>query len=132
MVQFLYTSTQVMAQAQDPGFDLRPTTVIIGQANETVTPPSDNNNDYGPLILDVGQHVKISRQNAGLGSTLILIGLIQVFFGFKFIRLTLFLTGFISWGKQPQYIKELATSLDWNNVFEQIGSTSEKWIHKDV
>ncbi|KAF9376889.1 hypothetical protein CPB97_010534 [Podila verticillata] len=105
MVQLLYTSTRVMAQAQDPGFDLLwPTTVIIGQANETVAPPSDNSNDYGPLILDVGQHVKVSRQNAGLGSTLILIGLIQVFFGFKFIRLTLFLTGFISWAVVATFI----------------------------
>lgn len=100
MVQFLYTSTQVMAQAQAPGLDeLLPTTVMIGQANETVIPLNDVSDDYGPLILDVGQHVKISRQNAGLGTTLILIGLVQVFFGFKFIRLTLFLTGFISWGK---------------------------------
>lgn len=105
IIQLLYTSTHVMAQAQDSGFDLlRPTTVIIGQANETATPPSDDNNDYGPLILDVGQHVKISRQNAGLGSTLILIGLIQVFFGFKFIRLTLFLTGFISWAVLAVFI----------------------------
>ncbi|KAF9310498.1 hypothetical protein BG003_008463 [Podila horticola] len=105
MVQFLYTSTQVMAQAQAPGLDeLLPTTVMIGQANETVIPLNDVSDDYGPLILDVGQHVKISRQNAGLGTTLILIGLVQVFFGFKFIRLTLFLTGFISWAVIAMFI----------------------------
>ncbi|KAG0357154.1 hypothetical protein BG005_003863 [Podila minutissima] len=97
MVQFLYTSTLVMAQAQAPGAEeLFPTTVMIGQANETVI-PNDNSGDYGPLDLDVGQSVKISGQNAGLGTILILIGLVQVFFGFKFIRLTLILTGFISW-----------------------------------
>ncbi|KAF9305188.1 hypothetical protein BGZ74_011116 [Mortierella antarctica] len=97
MVQFLYTSTLVMAQAQAPGAEeFFPTTVMIGQANETVI-PNDNSGDYGPLDLDVGQSVKISSQNAGLGTILILIGLVQVFFGFKFIRLTLILTGFISW-----------------------------------
>ncbi|KAG0096806.1 hypothetical protein BGZ93_003949 [Podila epicladia] len=93
-----------MAQAQASGAEeLFPTTVMIGQANETVT-SNDISGDYGPLILDVGQRAKVSRQNAGLGTILILIGLIQVFFGFKFIRLTLILTGFISWAVIAMFI----------------------------
>lgn len=65
-------------------------------ANETVNPVND---DDGPLILDVGQRTVVSSQNAVLGTLLILMGLVQVFFGFKLIRLTLVLTGFVSWGK---------------------------------
>ncbi|KAG0248382.1 hypothetical protein BG011_000136 [Mortierella polycephala] len=49
------------------------------------------------LILDVGQRTVISSQNVVLGLFLIAMGLVQVFFGFKFIRLTLVLTGFVSW-----------------------------------
>ncbi|KAG0206166.1 hypothetical protein BGX28_002345 [Mortierella sp. GBA30] len=67
-------------------------------SNETVSPISEDN---GPLILDVGQRTVVSKQNAVLGTLLILMGLVQVFFGFKFIRVTLVLTGFISWGKFP-------------------------------
>ncbi|KAF9938771.1 hypothetical protein BGZ67_010463 [Mortierella alpina] len=63
-------------------------------ANETVGPVND---DDGPLILDVGQRTVVSSQNAVLGTLLILMGLVQVFFGFKLIRLTLVLTGFVSW-----------------------------------
>ncbi|KAF9575275.1 hypothetical protein EC968_003627 [Mortierella alpina] len=63
-------------------------------ANETVNPIND---DDGPLILDVGQRTVVSSQNAVLGTLLILMGLVQVFFGFKLIRLTLVLTGFVSW-----------------------------------
>ncbi|KAF9954770.1 hypothetical protein BGZ70_010456 [Mortierella alpina] len=63
-------------------------------ANETVNPVSDED---GPLILDVGQRTVVSSQNAVLGTILILIGLVQIFFGFKLIRLTLVLTGFVSW-----------------------------------
>ncbi|CAO3574322.1 unnamed protein product [Mortierella alpina] len=63
-------------------------------ANETVNPISDKD---GPLILDVGQRTVVSSQNAALGTILILIGVVQIFFGFKLIRLTLVLTGFISW-----------------------------------
>ncbi|KAG9064166.1 hypothetical protein KI688_003354 [Linnemannia hyalina] len=52
---------------------------------------------YGRLILDVGQKTVISTSNWVLGTILIIVGLVQVFYGFKFIRLTLVLTGFISW-----------------------------------
>ncbi|KAG0254849.1 hypothetical protein BG011_005496 [Mortierella polycephala] len=61
--------------------------------NRTVTPIGDNNS----VIQDVGQHVKLSTQNWALGVALILFGLLEVLFGFKFIRLTLFVTGFMSW-----------------------------------
>ncbi|KFH69706.1 hypothetical protein MVEG_04512 [Podila verticillata NRRL 6337] len=62
--------------------------------NSTLTPLI---NPSGDVILDVGQHVRITTQNIALGTTLIIVGLVQVFYGFKFIRLTLFITGFLAW-----------------------------------
>ncbi|KAI1315100.1 hypothetical protein EDD11_001290 [Mortierella claussenii] len=64
-------------------------------ANETAITPGTGGED-GPLILDVGQKTVVSSQNAVLGTLLIVLGLIQVFFGFRLIRLTLVLTGFLS------------------------------------
>jgi hypothetical protein len=56
-------------------------------------------NGDGTVILDVGQKTVVNSQNAALATILILLGLIQVFFGFRLIRITLVITGFISWGK---------------------------------
>ncbi|KAI8604062.1 hypothetical protein EDD21DRAFT_402356 [Dissophora ornata] len=39
----------------------------------------------------------VSSEDATLGTFMILFGLVLVFFGFKLIRVTLFLTGFLSW-----------------------------------
>jgi hypothetical protein len=61
--------------------------------------PVNNGGLDGPVLLDVGQHTAVNSKNAVLGTFLILLGLMQVFFGFKLIRITLFVTGFISWGK---------------------------------
>ncbi|KAG0241907.1 hypothetical protein B0O80DRAFT_462276 [Mortierella sp. GBAus27b] len=59
-------------------------------APTTVTPANGN------VILDVGQKTEISKQNWALGVILILVGLVLVFYGFKFIRLTLLVAGFLS------------------------------------
>lgn len=56
--------------------------------------PVDNN-----LDLDVGQKSAVSKQNWALGVILIIVGLVQVFYGFKFIRLTLLVVGFLTWSK---------------------------------
>jgi len=70
-----------------------------GTANNPSVGGNTMEDTYGRLILDVGQKTVIGTQNWVLGLILIAVGLVQVFYGFKFIRLTLILTGFISWGK---------------------------------
>ncbi|KAF8974062.1 hypothetical protein BGZ46_009826 [Entomortierella lignicola] len=52
--------------------------------------------DGSDVITSVGQHTLITTENWALGIVLILAGFIEVFFGFKFIRLTLLVTGFLS------------------------------------
>lgn len=63
--------------------------------NSTLTPIGDGEN----VILDVGQHVRVTSENWGLGIVLTVFGLVEVFYGFKLIRITLIFTGFLSWGK---------------------------------
>lgn len=79
------------------------TNTLVNEANASNTPSVGANatmeDTYGRLILDVGQKTVISTSNWVLGTILIIVGLVQVFYGFKFIRLTLILTGFMSWGK---------------------------------
>lgn len=79
------------------------TNTIVNEVNANSTPNVGTNttmeDTYGRLILDVGQKTVISTSNWVLGTILIIVGLVQVFYGFKFIRLTLVLTGFMSWGK---------------------------------
>lgn len=70
----------------------------------TTVTPADNG-----LDLDVGQKSRISKQNWALGVVLIIIGLVEVFYGFKFIRLTLLVAGFLSWGK---HLSVLASTFD--------------------
>ncbi|KAF9099763.1 hypothetical protein BGX23_012157 [Mortierella sp. AD031] len=69
---------------------------------------------YGRLILDVGQKTVISTRNWILGTLLIIVGLVQVFYGFKFIRLTLVLTGFVSWAVVATIIMVI---LRWDLVY---------------
>ncbi|KAF9143026.1 hypothetical protein BGX30_001543 [Mortierella sp. GBA39] len=77
------------------------TNTLLTEADASNTPSVGANSTmedtYGRLILDVGQRTVISTSNWVLGTILIIVGLVQVFYGFKFIRLTLVLTGFISW-----------------------------------
>ncbi|KAF9341644.1 hypothetical protein BGZ91_005324 [Linnemannia elongata] len=68
----------------------------------------------GNVPLDVGQKVKLSKLNWGLGVTLILFGLIEVFYGFKFIRLSLVVTGFLSWAIAAMIIM---VAIRWDLVF---------------
>ena len=79
------------------------TNTLLNEADASNTPSIGVNatmeETYGRLILDVGQKTVISTSNWVLGTILIIVGLVQVFYGFKFIRLTLILTGFMSWGK---------------------------------
>ena len=63
--------------------------------NSTVAPIAGDDN----VNLDVGQHVRVTSENWGLGVALIVFGLVEVFYGFKLIRITLIFTGFLSWGK---------------------------------
>ncbi|KAF9385271.1 hypothetical protein CPB97_004974 [Podila verticillata] len=79
--------------------------------NSTLTPLIDPNGD---VILDVGQHVRITSQNIALGTTLIIVGLVQVFYGFKFIRLTLFVTGFLAWAIAAMMIM---VAIRWDLVY---------------
>ncbi|KAG0057337.1 hypothetical protein BGZ83_011580 [Gryganskiella cystojenkinii] len=71
-------------------------------------------NDDGPVILDVGQKVVVRTQNVVLGVLFIVLGLVQVFYGFKFIRLTLFLMGFVSCAIIPILIM---TRLNWQLTY---------------
>ncbi|KAF9547152.1 hypothetical protein EC957_008832 [Mortierella hygrophila] len=77
------------------------TNTLLTEADASNTPSVGTNSTmedtYGRLILDVGQKTVIGTSNWVLGTILIIVGLVQVFYGFKFIRLTLVLTGFISW-----------------------------------
>ncbi|KAF9541356.1 hypothetical protein EC957_003134 [Mortierella hygrophila] len=68
----------------------------------------------GNVPLDVGQRVKLSKLNWGLGITLILFGLIEVFYGFKLIRLSLVVTGFLSWAIAAMIIM---VAIRWDLVF---------------
>ncbi|KAF9327488.1 hypothetical protein BG006_009222 [Podila minutissima] len=79
--------------------------------NSTLTPLDD---PKGEVILDVGQHARITTQNIALGTSLIIVGLVQVFFGFKFIRLTLFVTGFLSWAVSAMMIM---VAIRWDVVY---------------
>ncbi|KAK3807742.1 MAG: hypothetical protein J3Q66DRAFT_374480 [Benniella sp.] len=82
--------------------------------NGTVNPVNDGGLD-GPVLLDVGQHAAaINSKNAVLGTFLILLGLMQVFFGFKLIRITLFVTGFCSWAVAVMIIM---VSLRWDITY---------------
>ncbi|KAF9912348.1 hypothetical protein EC991_011040 [Linnemannia zychae] len=76
--------------------------------NSTLIPVGEN------VPLDVGQKVKLSKQNWGLGITLILFGLIEVFYGFKFIRLSLVVTGFLTWAIAAMIIM---VAIRWDLVF---------------
>ncbi|KAF8929909.1 hypothetical protein BGZ58_008605 [Dissophora ornata] len=73
----------------------------------SVTPVSDG----GGVDLNVGQHVEVSSQDWALGIVLIIFGLVEVFFGFKFIRLTLVVTGFLSWAMS------IMVAIRWDLVF---------------
>ncbi|KAI8357973.1 hypothetical protein B0O80DRAFT_424089 [Mortierella sp. GBAus27b] len=66
---------------------------------------------YGTVILDVGQKTVVSSQDAALATILILLGLMQVFFGFRLIRITLVITGFISW------VMILMATFQWESVY---------------
>ncbi|KAG0348259.1 Erythroid transcription factor [Podila humilis] len=79
--------------------------------NSTLLPLDDPNGD---VILDVGQHVKVTAQNIALGTTLIITGIIHVFYGFKFIRITLLLTGFLSWAILAMMIM---VAIRWDLVY---------------
>ncbi|KAG9069831.1 hypothetical protein KI688_009156 [Linnemannia hyalina] len=68
----------------------------------------------GNVPLDVGQRVRLSKLNWGLGITLILFGLIEVFYGFKLIRLSLVVTGFLSWAIAAMIIM---VAIRWDLVF---------------
>ncbi|KAK3807744.1 MAG: hypothetical protein J3Q66DRAFT_406264 [Benniella sp.] len=81
--------------------------------NGTVNPINDGDTS-GPVTLDVGQHAKVSSKNAVLGTLLILLGWTQVFFGFKLIRITLFITGFSSWAIA---VMILMITLRWEITF---------------
>ncbi|KAF9121135.1 hypothetical protein BGW39_010825 [Mortierella sp. 14UC] len=69
---------------------------------------------YGKLLLDVGQKTVISTSNWILGTLLIVAGLVQVFYGFKLIRLTLVLTGFVSWAVLTMMITVI---IRWDLVY---------------
>ncbi|KAF9915327.1 hypothetical protein BX616_006393 [Lobosporangium transversale] len=75
----------------------------------TVTPIND-----GIIDLDIGQLNRISKQNWALGVTFILIGLFEVFYGFKFIRLTLFVTGFLAWAVAAMMIM---LAIRWDLIY---------------
>ncbi|KAF9438027.1 hypothetical protein BGZ76_010156 [Entomortierella beljakovae] len=81
-------------------------------SNETEIP--DNNYDQ-PLLLDVGQRTVIGSQNKALGTILILLGLYLVFFGYKLMRMTLILMGFITWTVIVMFIIAV---LRWDLVSE--------------
>ncbi|KAG0282611.1 hypothetical protein BGZ96_000308 [Linnemannia gamsii] len=88
---------------------------IVNEATSDVSDPNKTVEDkYGKLILDVGQKTVISTSNWILGTLLIIIGLVQVFYGFKFIRMTLVLTGFISWAVIAMIVTVI---LDWELVY---------------
>ncbi|KAF8946349.1 hypothetical protein BGZ47_000760 [Haplosporangium gracile] len=98
--------------------DVSPNTnTIVNEANASNTPSVGNatmEDTYGRLILDVGQKTVISTSNWVLGIILIIVGLVQVFYGFKFIRLTLVLTGFISWAVLSMIVTVV---LSWDLVY---------------
>ncbi|KAI1315198.1 hypothetical protein EDD11_001135 [Mortierella claussenii] len=75
----------------------------------TITPVDD-----GSIVLNVGQHTRISKQNWTLGVVFILLGLVEVFYGFKFIRLTLFVTGFLAWAIAAMMIM---IAIRWDLVY---------------
>ncbi|KAF9897411.1 hypothetical protein BX616_005651 [Lobosporangium transversale] len=68
----------------------------------------------GPVILDVGQKTRVTSENAILGIILIALGLVQVFFGFRLIRATLVVTGFVSWAFA---VIILMVTLNWNITY---------------
>ncbi|KAF9994533.1 hypothetical protein BGZ80_000555 [Entomortierella chlamydospora] len=57
---------------------------------------ADNNYDE-PLILDVGQRTVISSQDKALGTIMMFFGALLVFFGYRLIRVTLLIMGFLTW-----------------------------------
>ncbi|CAO3567525.1 unnamed protein product [Mortierella alpina] len=71
-------------------------------------------NDDGTVDLDVGQRSRLSGQNWGLGVVFIVLGLTEVFYGFKLIRLTLLVTGFLSWAITAMIIM---VAIRWDLVY---------------
>ncbi|KAF9112988.1 hypothetical protein BGX27_002424 [Mortierella sp. AM989] len=74
----------------------------------SVTPAGDR------VPMDVGQRTEISNQNLALGTVFIVFGLIEVFWGFKFIRLTLIVIGFLSWAVIAMVIM---VAIRWDLIF---------------
>ncbi|KAF9366089.1 hypothetical protein BGX34_006277 [Mortierella sp. NVP85] len=82
----------------------------FAQALPTNVTPVGNNID-----LDVGQKNKVSKQNWALGVVLITVGLLEVFYGFKFIRLTLLVIGFLSWAATAMILMLI---FKWDLIYE--------------
>ncbi|KAF9986904.1 hypothetical protein BGZ75_001267 [Mortierella antarctica] len=79
-------------------------------SNSTLIPIDDN----GTVDLDVGQRSRLSGQNWGLGVVFIVLGLVEVFYGFRLIRLTLVVTGFLSWAIAAMIIM---VAIRWDLVY---------------
>ncbi|KAF9927676.1 hypothetical protein FBU30_002973 [Linnemannia zychae] len=116
---FLICTTVLTLSSPTHAYPLVYRVVETGSSDDST---SGNNNDslstaedkYGSLILDVGQKTVISTSNWILGILLIIVGLVQVFYGFKFIRITLVITGFISWAVIAMMIMVV---LRWDRVY---------------
>ncbi|KAG0380669.1 hypothetical protein BGX24_006385 [Mortierella sp. AD032] len=116
---FLICTTVLTLTSTTNAYPLRLLTNDDDFNNNSATTPSvakgsSTDDAFGKLILDVGQKTVLTTSNWILGTLLIITGLVQVFYGFKFIRLTLVLTGFISWAVVTMMITVI---LSWDKVY---------------
>ncbi|GJJ77162.1 hypothetical protein EMPS_09521 [Entomortierella parvispora] len=85
-------------------------TAALPLLNSTVTPIGGDQD----VNLNVGQHVRVTSENWGLGVVLIVFGLMEVFYGFKLIRITLIVAGFLSWAIAAMMIM---VAIRWDLVY---------------
>ncbi|KAF9159241.1 hypothetical protein DFQ26_006768, partial [Actinomortierella ambigua] len=74
-----------------------------------------NSSINSEIITDVGQKTVISSKHVVLGILMMLAGLLQVFYGFKFIRLTLLVGGFITCALVASTVM---IAIRWDLLFE--------------
>ncbi|KAF9970169.1 hypothetical protein BGZ73_007209 [Actinomortierella ambigua] len=89
-----------------------------GPTSDDNTDPArfgSNSNINSSIVTDVGQKTMVSTKHVVLGILLMLAGLIQVFYGFKFIRLTLLVGGFMT---SALIASTVMIAIRWDLLFE--------------
>ncbi|KAG0241524.1 hypothetical protein BGW41_005833 [Actinomortierella wolfii] len=93
------------------------TTTDGSTSDDSINPAGFGSNAgiTSPINTDVGQKTRTTSGHIVLGILLMLAGLLQVFYGFKFIRLTLLVGGFVTWALVASIVM---VAIRWDLLFE--------------